>query len=188
MPELRESRRRVIVRHRVLQTVAVDLGAAPAAPLRGLAILCGLNSALGARDPEGEKTVPATQAPRSKTLTILANVPWTFFIILYLVITTLGNIDMHGAAGYVFLGFGIVVLFLEFFKSGNIRTSVFFLDLTASVVAVIVGAVLMTYMITVMHETPTFFHWYGAVILIADAILSPYNSFRTAIRNFEFGN
>jgi hypothetical protein len=132
--------------------------------------------------------MPSTQAPRSKTLTILANVPWTFFIILYLVITTLSNVDMHGVAGYVFLGFGIVVLFLEFFKSGDIRTSVFFLDLSASVIAVIVGAVLMTYLITAMHQTPTFFHWYGAAILVADAILSPYNSFRTAIRNFEFGS
>jgi hypothetical protein len=131
--------------------------------------------------------MPSTQAPRSKMLSMLSNIPWTFLIILYLVITTLRNVDMDGEVGYTFLGFGIVVLFLEFFKSGNIRVAAFFLDLTASVVAVTVGAVLMTYMIAAMHQTPSFFHWYGAAILLADAILSPFNSFRTAIRNFQIG-
>jgi hypothetical protein len=131
--------------------------------------------------------MPSTQAPPSRALTILSNVPWTFLIILYLVITTWSDVDMHGAVGYAFLGLGIVVLFLEFFKSGNVRAPAFFLELTGSLVAVAVGAVLMTYMITAMHRPPSFFHWYGAAILLADAILSPFNSFRTAIRNFQVG-
>lgn len=127
------------------------------------------------------------QEVRSSKFSILSAIPWTFFIILYLVVATWTNADMHGWVGYTFLGFGIVVLFLEFFRSGDIRTATFLLDLIASVIAVAVGAVLLTYMITVMHQQPTFFHWYGAAILLADAILSPYNAFRTAMRNFQLG-
>jgi hypothetical protein len=56
------------------------------------------------------------------------------------------------------------------------------------VLALVLGTALMTVLITETDQAPTFYHWYGCVILLADAILSPFNAFRTAQRNLELGS
>jgi hypothetical protein len=127
------------------------------------------------------------RAPSSSILSTLSKLPWTALIILFLLATTLGGVDMQGPIGYVFIVFGLFVLFVEFFKSGDISTAAFLSDLVVSVLSVIVGAALITVMVIEPKYDITFFHWYGAVILVADAILAPFNSFRTAKRNLEFG-
>jgi hypothetical protein len=38
-----------------------------------------------------------------------------------------------------------------------------------------------------LGETPTFYHWLGYAVIIGDAVFSPFNSFRTALRNFGVG-
>jgi prolipoprotein diacylglyceryltransferase len=82
----------------------------------------------------------------------------------------------------------MLVIFIEFFKSGDLRAGVFLMDLVWSVAAIIVGTALMTILITETDQAPTFYHWYGCLILLADALLSPFNAFRTAQRNLEVGN
>jgi hypothetical protein len=117
----------------------------------------------------------------------MSKIPWTALIILFLVITTLTEVRMEGPVGYTFIVFGLFVLFIEFFKSGDISTTAFLTDLIVAVTSVIGGAALITVMLIDERYSLTFFHWYGAAILVADAILSPLNSFRTAKRNLELG-
>jgi hypothetical protein len=38
-----------------------------------------------------------------------------------------------------------------------------------------------------LDQSPTFFYWFGYAIVIGDAILGPFNAFRTALRNFGVG-
>lgn len=114
-------------------------------------------------------------------------IPWTLFIILYMVIVHALGLDMSGVLGYIFLGLCMVILFMEFFKSGDIHVTTFLIDLITSVVALVVATALISYLVLSKGQMPTFFDWFGAVVLLGDAILSPFNSFRTALRNVEFG-
>jgi hypothetical protein len=118
-------------------------------------------------------------------LATIAKLPWTLVIIAFLLVTTLTDIRMDGVTGYVFLGVGLFVLFVEFLKSGDISTNAFLIDLLVSVGSVACTASLLTLLFIDERYSVNFFHFYGAAIVLLDAILSPYNSFRTAKRNFE---
>lgn len=117
----------------------------------------------------------------------LARVPWILVVILFLLLTTLTEVTMSGVVGYIFLGVGLFVLFAEFIKSGDINTPAFLVDLVVSILSVATTAVLITLMLVDARYEMTFFHGYGAAIVLADAIVGPYNAFRTAKRNLEFG-
>ncbi|MCI5164814.1 MAG: hypothetical protein D3903_01685 [Candidatus Electrothrix sp. GM3_4] len=113
--------------------------------------------------------------------------PWIFTPVIYLVVVHKLNISLEGPLGYTFIGVAVVVLFIEFVKSGDIGTVSFLLDTTSSVIAVIASTALLTYMVFTLQETPTFFHWFGYAIIVGDALFSPANAFRTALRNFGVG-
>ena len=117
-------------------------------------------------------------------MSILSKIPWTLLLIVYLLAS---GIQMEGVPGYVFIGLGVVVLFAEFFKSGDISSATFLTDIIFSVIALILATGLLTYMLFGLEQTPSFFHWFGYAIILGDAIISPFNSFRTALRNFGVG-
>jgi hypothetical protein len=123
---------------------------------------------------------------RGGGLSMLGRFPWIFVVIGYLVVADRMRLDMQGVPGYVFLGLGVLVLFIEFFKSGDIDMWAFLWDLIWATTAVAGTAVLMTYLY--FHtgwESISFFHWLGCAIVLGDAILSPFNAFRTALRNLD---
>lgn len=124
---------------------------------------------------------------RKGSISTFSKIPWTLLIIIYMVAVHFTGVDMNGPAGYVFLGLGVFVLFAEFFKSGDINVSAFVVDILSSVVAVVTATILMCYLIWKLEQTPTFFHWFGCAIILGDAILSPFNAFRTALRNLGLG-
>jgi len=124
---------------------------------------------------------------KSTLARVFANVPWILIVILYLVFTTVAGISMEGVAGYIFLAVGLLVLFAEFIKSGDINTPAFVVDLVVSVLSVATTAALITLLVTQSEYHMTFFHGYGAAIVLADALVGPFNAFRTAKRNLEFG-
>ena len=132
----------------------------------------------------GNVSVPGSVGKSS----LFNKIPWTFLIIIYMVVIQATELSMSSVPGYVFLALCVFVLFAEFFKSGDIDTAVFLIDIMASVLSVIVATALMTYLIVGLHQTPTFFHWFGCAIILGDAIISPFNSFRTALRNFGVGS
>lgn len=119
-------------------------------------------------------------------LKFLGRIPWVFAPIIYLVVVHNLKISLDGSSplGFTFIGVAVVVLFIEFVKSGDIGVVSFLLDTTFSVIAVIVSTALLTYMAFTLGEKPTFFHWFGYAIIIGDALFSPANAFRTALRNF----
>jgi len=121
-------------------------------------------------------------------LSFLSKIPWTFLLIAYLIVAHAYAVDMTGIPGYIFIGLGVFVLFAEFFKSGDINSATFFADVLSAVVAVVVATGLLAYLLFELKQTPTFFHWFGFAIIIGDAVLSPFNSFRTALRNFGVGS
>ena len=114
-------------------------------------------------------------------------IPWTLLIIVYMVVVHYAGISMEGVPGYVFLGLGIFVLFAEFFKSGDINVTAFLVDVVSAVFSVIVATALLCYLYFELGELPTFYHWFGCAIILGDAILSPFNAFRTALRNLGLG-
>jgi hypothetical protein len=136
-------------------------------------------------------------------MSILNKIPWTILLVIYaLAAYFLGKagylgtegetqdamMGMAGISGLIFIGLGVVVLFAEFFKSGDISTGMFMGDLVGAVIALIAATTLLCYLIFGMGQWPNFYHWFGYAIIIGDAILSPFNSFRTALRNFGVGN
>jgi uncharacterized membrane protein YobD (UPF0266 family) len=119
---------------------------------------------------------------------IFNKIPYTLFLIVYLLVVHFTGLDMHGVAGYIFIGLCVIVLIIEFFKSGDISTAYFLSDIVFAVLAVVIATGLMSYLVFKLGETPTFFHWLGYAVIIGDAVISPFNSFRTALRNFGVGN
>jgi hypothetical protein len=115
---------------------------------------------------------------------IFWKLPWSFLMIIYLMVTHFGGIPLEGVAGYIFIGLGMFVLFVEFFKSGDVSSAMFMIDQFVAILAVITATALLTYLYFVIGEIPNFFYWFGFVVILADAILSPFNAFRMALRNF----
>lgn len=115
---------------------------------------------------------------------ILGQFPWSFLMIIYLMATYFTNIPLEGVVGYIFIGLGMFVLFVEFFKSGDVSSTLFLLDQLLATVAVIIATALLTFLYFVAGEIPNFFYWFGYAVILGDAILSPFNAFRTALRNF----
>ena len=124
---------------------------------------------------------------RGRSMSTFSKIPWTLLIIVYMVVVHYAGIDMDGVPGYVFLGLGIFVLFAEFFKSGDINTVAFLVDIVSAVFSVIIATVLLCYLYFKLGQMPTFFHWFGCAIILGDAILGPFNAFRTALRNLGLG-
>lgn len=118
-------------------------------------------------------------------LTRLARFPWMMLVIVYLIAMQYWQISMEGMAGYVFIGLAVVVLIIEVFKSGDIGVGAFFIDLLWSVLAVVLASGLLTYLWFVEQQVPSFYHWIGFVMILADALLNPFNAYRTALRNFD---
>lgn len=114
-------------------------------------------------------------------------IPWTFLIIIYLVGAQIAQIPLDGVPGFVLIGLGVFVLFAEFFKSGDIGAGIFFMHTITSVIGLVLATVLLCYLVWKMGQPITFYHWFGYTILLGDTILSPFNAFRTALRNFGVG-
>jgi hypothetical protein len=119
---------------------------------------------------------------------IFSKIPYPILLVGYLLAVHYTNLDMHGAPGYIFIGVCVIVLIIEFFKSGDISTAYFFSDIVFAVLAVVLSTGLLSYLVFKLGETPTFYHWLGYAVILVDAVLSPFNSFRTALRNFGVGS
>lgn len=121
-------------------------------------------------------------------ISMFNKIPWTFLIVIYLVVTHVAGISLNGVPGFILIGFGVFVLFAEFFKSGDIGVALFLLDVIFSVIGLVVATILLCYLVWETNQPLTFYHWFGYVILLGDTILSPFNAFRTALRNFGVGS
>lgn len=119
------------------------------------------------------------------TLSKISRLPWMLLVIAYLIAMQILGISMLGTAGYIFIVLALVVLFIEIFKSGDVGSGAFLLDQFWAILAVILATGLMTYLWIAQDQAPTFYHWIGFAMIVADALLSPFNAYRTALRNFD---
>jgi hypothetical protein len=122
-----------------------------------------------------------------KGVRVFNKIPYALLLIAYLLVAHLTNLDMHGVAGYIFIGLCVIVLIIEFFKSGDISTAYFLTDIIFAVLAVVLATGLLSYLVFKLGQAPDFYHWLGYAVIIGDAVISPFNSFRTALRNFGVG-
>jgi hypothetical protein len=118
-----------------------------------------------------------------RPVSILGRIPWGFTLIIYLAVTYLQDIPLEGIAGYIFVILGVVVLFVEFVKSGDISTTTFIVDHIFALVAVILSSLLLGYLCYVERTIPNFFYWFGYAVILGDAVFSPFNAYRMALRN-----
>jgi hypothetical protein len=123
-----------------------------------------------------------------KGMRLFNKIPYALLLIVYLLVVHVSGLDMHGMAGYIFIGLCVIVLVVEFFKSGDISTAYFLSDIVFAVLAVVIATGLMSYLVFKLGEAPDFYHWLGYAVIIGDAVISPFNSFRTALRNFGVGS
>ena len=119
------------------------------------------------------------------TLSIISRFPWMLLIIGFLLGAEYLAISLEGTVAYAFISVAVVVLFIEMFKSGDVSPVAFFFDQFWAVVTVILASGLLTYLFFVEGREPSFFHWIGFAIILADALLNPFNAFRTALRNLD---
>ena len=118
-------------------------------------------------------------------ITFITKMPWMLFIIGFLLVAEYMQISLEGTVGYTFITVAVAVLFIEMFKSGDVTPISFLLDQFWAVITVILASGLLTYLYFVTGKEPTFFHWIGFAIILTDALLNPFNAFRTALRNFD---
>ena len=118
---------------------------------------------------------------------MLSRFPWSLSIIAYLVVTYYLKTPLEGVVGYILIGLGIFVLFVEFFKSGDVSSAAFIVDHLFALLALMISTVLMAFLFFVLGEVPNFFYWFGYAVILGDAIFSPFNAYRMALRNFGVG-
>ncbi len=128
----------------------------------------------------------------------LGKFPWVLLVIAFPAVMYQLQIDMTAQIhfGFIYIGIGVFVLFVEFFKSGDINALSFLLDLFWSIIAIMLGTALMTWFLLEGQSAGgggeswqqlNYFHWFGCTIVLGDAIISPFNAFRTALRNLGLG-
>ncbi|MEQ9465384.1 MAG: hypothetical protein RJQ10_17115 [Haliea sp.] len=128
----------------------------------------------------------------------LGKFPWVLLVVAFPAVMYQLQVDMTAQIhfGFIYMGIGVFVLFVEFFKSGDINTASFLLDLFWSIVSVMLGTAMLTWFL--LEGRPAsgagagwqqlnYFHWFGCAIVLGDALISPFNAFRTALRNLGLG-
>jgi len=79
----------------------------------------------------------------------------------------------------------MVVSMLEFYKSGDIMIHSFKIDITCSVIATVIMSSGATYVW--MSQNVYFVDMFVVAVVLFDALVSPINSFRSALRNMQAG-
>lgn len=116
---------------------------------------------------------------------VISKFPWMLLVIGYLIIVEQVGVSMEGTAGFVFIAGLVVIMFVETFKAMDISPLGFFWDQLWAIVCVALASGLLAYLYFVEARQPTFYHWIGFAVIIADAVINPLNAFRSALRNLD---
>lgn len=110
--------------------------------------------------------------------------PLGFLLALLWAILRLCGIHLAGTVGLVFVGLCLIALIFEFYRSGDIGLKGFALDLLFAQLAFAI--VLVTITTIAMRKGGDFgaIDAFVTIVIFADAYFSPFNSFRTALRNW----
>ena len=125
--------------------------------------------------------------PVNGLLGVISKFPWMLLVIVYLIVIEQLEVQMAGTPGFIFIGGVVVILFVETFKAMDLSPLGFFWDQFWAIVCVALASGLIAYLYFVEGRDPTFYHWIGFAVIVADAIINPLNAFRSALRNFDVG-
>jgi hypothetical protein len=121
----------------------------------------------------------------------LKNIPSTLILVIIWMITRLIQLDFSIAhpLGIILTILCFAVLIIEFTKSGDITLKSFGLDLAFAILATVVNTATITMLIE-RHGLSGLYvtDYILSGVILCDTWLSPYNSFRIALRNFMVGN
>lgn len=113
--------------------------------------------------------------------------PWMLLVLAYLLVVEQLQLLMDGPVAYGFVALAFIAFFIEMFKGGDIGVAEFFWDQLWAIIVVALATGLLTYLYFVQGREPSFYHWVGYGVILADALLNAVNSYRTALRNFGVG-
>jgi uncharacterized membrane protein len=119
---------------------------------------------------------------------MIAKFPWMLLVIAYLIGAEYLQLSMSGNIGYGFIVLTIIAFFLEMFKAGDAGVVSFFFDQLWAIVGIASASALLAYLFFVTGKEPTFYHWIGFTMIVADALLNSVNAYRTALRNIAVPN
>jgi|SRR5687767_3740792 len=119
-------------------------------------------------------------------LKAFAFVPWALLVCAswyYIRLVRHLVLDFSTPLGLGFLCFAIIALVVEFIKSGDVGQVAFIWDLTFALLTLALGV----YTLTLLDQRLDLTGPDGLIfaMLVADAWISPFNAFRTALRNFD---
>lgn len=115
--------------------------------------------------------------------------PWTFLLIASAILVEYLPERMQGTTlNYTMIVIALIVFVVEILKGADIRLGRFVLDLFIAIVGVVAATALITYHITTTGESPLFYQWIVAAVVILDAMISTTIAFSTALRNMAVGH
>ncbi|MEM0964669.1 MAG: hypothetical protein AAGJ81_00785 [Verrucomicrobiota bacterium] len=110
--------------------------------------------------------------------------PWTLLLIAVAVIVEFLPDSLKGTTlDYSMVVFALVVFVVEVLKGADIKLTRFVIDLVVAVCAVVIATALLTYEISRTGESPQFYQWVVAAVVVLDAIIGTTIAFSTALRN-----
>lgn len=132
-------------------------------------------------------SVTVDAKPVNGLINVISKFPWMLLVIGYLIVVEQLGTQMDGTAGFIFIGGLVIIMFVETFKAMDLSPLGFFWDQLWAIVCVSLASGLLAYLYFVAGREPTFYHWIGFAVIVADAVINPLNAFRSALRNFDVG-
>lgn len=121
-----------------------------------------------------------------KLMRFLRVFPWTLLLIAVAVLLEFLPERFQGTTlDYSMIVFALVVFVIEVIKGADIRISRFIVDLLVAITAVIIATALVTYHVAKTGESPAFYQWVVAAVVVLDALVSTTIAFSTALRNMS---
>jgi hypothetical protein len=115
-------------------------------------------------------------------------IPWTALLLIGLILTQQLGLDrtMGKIPSIVLLISSIVILIIEFFRSGDMRFHQYVVDTSFSLLVLIGGTWYLAYLFYSGIQI-YMIDYIIYTILVVDSWLSPINAYRTALRNVQVG-
>lgn len=114
---------------------------------------------------------------------MLKRIPWALLLVLLWAGGRYSgvNLGIDGFAIWVFVILSLITLVFEFYKSGDIMLRSFQADLISAITTTLV----LGYGLCLAQQDLQPVDLLVAFVVLTDAIVSPINSFRTALRNMQ---
>lgn len=116
---------------------------------------------------------------------MIAALPWNFVIIAALVTLQQAAIPTDGIIEKSLFVLYLCSLVFGFINSSNITTRNFTLLIVQSVLSVAIASSFMSYLYWGTHSGLEFIYGTGLAIVLINATISPINSFKTALRDYQ---